>query len=69
MKEYCTQHNGECESCSLANYGKDCQNYPLWGGARTGSGRKPSGRKKVQLWITTEEELYLRIHLEKLRGK
>ena len=29
MKKYCTQNNGECESCSLSNYGKDCQNKPL----------------------------------------
>lgn len=40
-----------------------------YGGKRTGSGRKPSGRKKVQLWITPEEESYLRLHLEKLRGE
>ena len=24
--EYCTQNDGDCENCSLANYGKDCQN-------------------------------------------
>jgi hypothetical protein len=29
MKKYCTQNNGECESCSLSNYGKDCRNNPI----------------------------------------
>ena len=28
MKSYCTQ-NGECASCSLSNYGKDCHNKPI----------------------------------------
>jgi len=26
VPEYCTQNNGECQSCSLVNYGRDCQN-------------------------------------------
>jgi len=29
MKSYCTQNNGDCETCSLVNYGRDCQNNPL----------------------------------------
>jgi hypothetical protein len=24
MKSYCTQNNGDCESCSLASYNRDC---------------------------------------------
>ena len=28
--EYCTQNNGDCVSCSLANYGRDCTNTPFW---------------------------------------
>ena len=27
MKPYCTQ-NGDCASCSLSSYGKDCHNKP-----------------------------------------
>ena len=23
---YCSQNNGDCETCSLLNYGKDCNN-------------------------------------------
>ena len=38
-----------------------------YGGAREGAGRPPSGRKKVQLWMTPEEEAYIRQCLEKLR--
>jgi len=23
-KDYCTQNNSECDTCSLSSYGKDC---------------------------------------------
>lgn len=29
MKPYCTQNNGECASCSLSSYGRDCKNKTL----------------------------------------
>ncbi len=25
----CTQNNGDCNSCSLVSYGRDCQNNPV----------------------------------------
>ena len=25
-RKYCTQNDGNCETCSLSSYGKDCQN-------------------------------------------
>lgn len=25
MKDYCTQNEGDCSTCSLSSYGKDCQ--------------------------------------------
>jgi len=28
-KDYCTQNNGDCYTCSLVNYGRDCRNNPL----------------------------------------
>jgi len=28
---YCTQNAGNCPTCSLVNYGRDCANYPLKG--------------------------------------
>lgn len=30
MKEYCTQNNGNCSTCSLKNYGRDCMNEPIF---------------------------------------
>lgn len=30
MKNYCTQNNGICETCSLVSYNKDCKNNKLY---------------------------------------
>jgi len=29
MKTYCTQNDGNCSTCSLVNYGRDCRNNPV----------------------------------------
>ena len=29
MKGYCTQNAGDCSTCSLVNYGRDCMNNPV----------------------------------------
>ena len=29
VSEYCTQSEGDCRTCSLVNYGRDCRNEPL----------------------------------------
>ena len=29
MKNYCTQNEGDCKTCSLTNYNRDCHNNPL----------------------------------------
>jgi hypothetical protein len=29
MKSYCTQNDGDCQTCSLVNYGRDCYNNPI----------------------------------------
>ena len=29
MKDYCTQNDGDCSTCSLVNYGRDCMNVPV----------------------------------------
>lgn len=39
------------------------------GGRREGSGRKPTGRSRRQLYITESEELKLRLFLKKLRSE
>lgn len=28
-KTYCTQNDGDCETCALVNYGRDCMNQPI----------------------------------------
>jgi len=28
--EYCTQNEGDCNSCSLVSYGQDCWGHKLW---------------------------------------
>lgn len=68
-KPYCTQNNGDCSTCGLVNYGRDCANNPLWGGPREGAGRPSTGRKKVVFYITNEENAKLRKYLEELRGQ
>ena len=29
VKDYCTQNGGDCGTCSLVNYGRDCQNNQI----------------------------------------
>lgn len=29
MKNYCTQNGGDCSTCSLVNYDRDCMNNPV----------------------------------------
>lgn len=42
-KDYCTQNNGDCATCSLTNYGLDCQNNPI----------KTERRKTLRGWEAT----------------
>lgn len=67
MKDYCTQNNGDCSTCSLVSYNKDCQNNPVWGGKREGSGRPSTGRKKHQIYVTDEEYTQVKKLIEQLR--
>lgn len=32
IPDYCTQNAGDCSTCSLVNYGRDCMNNPIAGG-------------------------------------
>lgn len=67
MKSYCTQNDGDCSSCSLVSYGRDCQNNPVWGGRRAGAGRPSTGRSLQRIYATDEEMERLREYLEELR--
>ena len=65
---YCTQNDGDCKTCSLVNYGRDCRNNPIGGGDRlvppcphcgSAAVRKrgtdtKSGGIKVQTWHCRE---------------
>ena len=42
MREYCTQNDQDCESCSLVNYGRDCNNQAIE--------IDPSDRAQVDNW-------------------
>ena len=67
MKPYCTQNNGDCSTCSLVSYNRDCHNVPLWGGKRPGAGLKSTGRKKHQFYITDAEAEQVRRLIKQLR--
>jgi hypothetical protein len=60
MKPYCTQNNGNCKTCSLVSYNRDCQNNPIHGGYRPGAGAKkqapPDAKRRVMLLTDTEHE-------------
>lgn len=45
MKPYCTQNNGDCSTCSLVNYGRDCMNVPLKNPAAQALGRIKTEKK------------------------
>jgi|GEM_PF-1775675 hypothetical protein len=30
IPDYCTQNDGDCKTCSLVNYGRDCMNNPIY---------------------------------------
>jgi hypothetical protein len=56
-KPYCTQNNGDCPSCSLSSYGRDCQNNPIGSiGARdlTDRQRELFAAAFYMLWDTRE---------------
>jgi hypothetical protein len=40
-QDYCTQNNENCETCSLNNYDRDCQN------------NKITSRTDIQYWLLT----------------
>lgn len=66
-KPYCTQNNGDCSTCSLVNYNRDCYNNPLWGGKREGAGRPVTGRKRKFYYVTDAEDAQIKQLLDSLR--
>jgi hypothetical protein len=70
MKPYCTQNNGDCLTCSLVNYNRDCQNNPIHGGKREGAGNKPIDNplpvKSIR--CTSDELKQLKLYLKQIRN-
>lgn len=68
-KSYCTQNDGDCSTCSLVNYGRDCQNNPTWGGPREGAGRPKTGAMPSKtIRMTDEEYIKVKEYLKELRA-
>ena len=67
IKPYCTQNSGDCSSCSLSNYNRDCYNVPIWGGKREGAGRPSTGRKRKFFYVTDKEAEEIKKLLKQLR--
>ena len=65
MKDYCTQTNSDCKTCSLSSYNRDCRNNPIKGGARPGAGRKPEGRKSRTMRLSDTEYEAVKAYLDK----
>lgn len=71
MKSYCTQNNGNCKTCSLVNYGRDCHNNPLHGGPRPGAGSKkqaPPDAKRRTFLLTDTECDKIKNYIKQLRA-
>lgn len=68
IKSYCTQNNGDCSTCSLVNYNRDCYNQPIWGGKREGSGRPATGRKRHYYYVTDQEDVEIKKLIQQLRA-
>jgi hypothetical protein len=68
MKSYCTQNNGDCSTCGLVSYNRDCQNNSIHGGKREGAGRPATGAMPTRaLRMTDEEFVVVKEFLDKRR--
>ena len=71
MKPYCTQNNGNCKTCSLVNYNRDCHNNSLHGGKRPGAGAKkqaPADARRRMFLLTDTERDKVSEYIKQLRG-
>jgi hypothetical protein len=56
---YCTQNDGDCTSCSLSSYGRDCKNNPVI---------RPQGGYSVAYKGGRIERIYARVTPETLEA-
>lgn len=71
MKPYCTQNNGDCKTCSLVSYNRDCRNNPIHGGPRPGAGAKkqaPPDAKRKTFLLTDNEHQKVKEYIKQLRA-
>jgi hypothetical protein len=71
VKAYCTQNAGDCKTCSLVNYNRDCYNNSIHGGSRPGAGSKkqaPADAKRRTFLITEVEHDILKEYLKRIRA-
>jgi hypothetical protein len=54
---YCVQNDGDCRTCSLRNYGRDCRNNPISDG--TQGGPLPGGPFDGTIEADQEEKIQL----------
>lgn len=47
MKKYCVQNNGDCFTCSLVNYGRDCVNVNIYASELGKIGGKVKSERKA----------------------
>lgn len=52
-KEYCVQNDGDCATCSLVNYGRDCMNRPIE--ADSGALENGGSRKRQETTLHGED--------------
>lgn len=69
IKPYCTQNSSDCSTCSLVNYGLDCQNNPIGrGGPGRGQGRPATGAMPTRaIRMTGEEYIKIKEYLRQIR--
>jgi hypothetical protein len=50
IPDYCTQNGGDCLTCSLVNYGRDCMNNPVKKEGETGTPKAGDAQERGKSW-------------------
>ena len=61
MKSYCTQNDGDCQTCSLGNYDRDCQDQPITKAEGTGTDTPAEEVRAVQVETTRQNKMCIRL--------
>jgi hypothetical protein len=52
-KDYCTQNDSNCATCSLSNYGRDCRNHKIIDGGINDNYRRDADGSLYRAYDTT----------------